>query len=150
MDIWVWWILFSLFILFIELLHSAWIIFWFSLGALAASLLAYFYPTQIAWQVELFFAVSILSLIFLRPFIPFLGGEEKAPLNIRKVIGKEETCVEEINNEKGTGTVKHYGTFWPARSKNGEIIRPGERVRIVDIDELTLIVEPVTKKGREG
>ncbi len=149
METWVWWALFALLILFIELVHFAWIVFWFAVGALAASFLAYFYPTQIVWQVETFFVVSILSLIFLRPLIPFLSEGVRFHSNVQRIVGREELCVEEIDDEKGTGAVRLYGSLWSARSKSGEKIKAGERVKIVGIEDVTLIVEPLKNKPRK-
>ncbi len=62
---------------------------------------------------------------------------------------KPETGWEHIKTDIGTvtktldpeGEVRVEGIIWKARSKNGELIKEGEKIRIVDRQGLTLIVE---------
>ncbi|MEM0161195.1 MAG: NfeD family protein [Thermoplasmata archaeon] len=65
------------------------------------------------------------------------------------IIKKPETGWEHIKTDIGTvtkdlnpeGEIRVEGIIWRARSKNGEQIKEGERVRVVSRDGMTLIVE---------
>ncbi len=104
----VWWAIFALIILLVELVHFSWIIIWFALGAVAASILSYFYPENILLQVELFLFVSIVSLALLRPLTVFVLKSATIRTNVGRIIGKEEVCVEKIDNARSTGAVKLF------------------------------------------
>ena len=49
-------------LLFVELLHRAWMIVWFSLGALSAGIVSIFVPDSLVIQFGIFFVVSAGSL----------------------------------------------------------------------------------------
>lgn len=146
LPMWTKWIIFMFVFLLIELFHRSWIVLWFAIGALTAALAAAF-SDSIDIQFIVFFAASALSLLFGRRLTKrtlFKGAA--TPTNIHAVIGREELCVEEIDNEAATGAVKLFGTEWKARSfKDGVHIDKGQLVKVVGIDGLCLIVEPVPK-----
>ncbi|CAB49572.1 NfeD family protein [Pyrococcus abyssi] len=68
----------------------------------------------------------------------------KASTGREEMIGLTGTVVEELNPE---GMVKVRGELWRARSKFGEKIEKGERIKVVDIEGLTLIV---VREGKGG
>ncbi|AEC51014.1 nfeD protein [Pyrococcus sp. NA2] len=67
----------------------------------------------------------------------------KARTGKEEMIGLVGTVVEDLNPE---GMIKVRGELWKARSKYGRKIEKGEKVRVVDMDGLTLIV---VKEGGE-
>jgi membrane-bound serine protease (ClpP class) len=53
-----------------------------------------------------------------------------------------DMIVGEVGEVRGNGFVFVNGELWQARTPNGEVLRPGERVRVEAMDGLTLVVRP--------
>lgn len=53
-----------------------------------------------------------------------------------------EAIVQEAICPCRPGRVKYRGTFWSARCAEKITLAPGRIVRVIDIDEITLLVEP--------
>ncbi|MGL5060771.1 MAG: NfeD family protein [Microcoleus sp.] len=53
----------------------------------------------------------------------------------------EKAIVEEEIRPGETGRVRYQSSWWPARSEQEIIFNPGEAVRVIAIDNITLIVE---------
>ncbi len=114
---------------------------WFALGALAA-LISSLFGAPVWLQVVWFFAVSILTLVITRPLAKkYLNGKTQAT-NADMVIGEICVVMEPISNLSETGAVKVGGKIWTARSEDGTVFAPGERVKAVRIEGVKLIVAP--------
>lgn len=111
---------------------------WFALGALAA-LLASLCGAPIWLQVVWFFAVSILALIATRPLVKKFNSDI-TPTNADMVIGQTCVVMEPISNLSETGAVKIGGKIWTARSDDGAVFAPGEKVVAIRIEGVKLIV----------
>jgi len=61
---------------------------------------------------------------------------------VLKFIGETATALDEISPEK-EGFVRFHGKHWKARSKT--TVTPGQKVKIIAKEDLTLIVEPIKK-----
>ncbi|WP_324193383.1 NfeD family protein [Nocardia otitidiscaviarum] len=57
----------------------------------------------------------------------------------------QETTIEEAEGERGRARLE--GSWWNVRS-DGPPLRAGQRVRVVDLHELTLVVEPLTPEKK--
>ena len=112
---------------------------WFGLGALAA-LLASLFHAPVWLQVVRFFVVSILALIGTRPLVKKYINNKTQPTNADMVIGQTCVVLEPISNLSETGAVKVGGKIWTARSTDGTVFAPGERVVAVRIEGVKLIV----------
>jgi len=112
---------------------------WFALGALAA-LLASLFHAAVWLQVVWFFAVSILTLWFTRPLVKKFINSKTQPTNADMLIGQTCVVLEPISNLSETGAVKVGGKVWTARSTDGTVFAPGERVVAVRIEGVKLIV----------
>ena len=112
---------------------------WFALGALAA-LIAGLCHAPVWLQVFWFFAVSILTLVVTRPLVKKFINEKTIPTNADMLIGQTCVVLEPISNLSETGAVKVGGKVWTARSKDGTVFAPGERVVAVRIEGVKLIV----------
>jgi membrane protein implicated in regulation of membrane protease activity len=131
-----------------ELLTVSFFLLFFSLGAvvgLVAALLGF----SITVQAVGFLAASVLSMVILRPtFLNrlALGGGESY-LGHRGITGESAVVTEEIE-AGGKGMVRvGSGEFWTARSLYpGEKIERGTKVRVLDTDGLTALVDTVEKK----
>lgn len=112
---------------------------WFALGALAA-LLASLFHAAVWLQVVWFFVISILALVLTRPLVKkFINGKTQ-PTNADMLIGQTCVVLEPISNLSETGAVKVGGKVWTARSTDGTVFAPGERVVAVRIEGVKLIV----------
>ena len=128
-------------LLFVELLHRAWMIVWFSLGALSAGIASIFFPSNLAVQFAVFFTVSAVSLA---TFVYYRHIDEDPPHSIIST-GRKVRCTAEINGT-GEGLVVVDGISFRARSEiPGLLVKPDEWVEVCgfDIDELTALVKPI-------
>ena len=128
-----------------ELLSVSFFLLFFSLGAVAG-LIAASLELGIAAQAVAFVAASALSMAILRPAlmhrISFRGSERYESRNA--VTGKSGVVTDRIE-PGGSGTVRiGSGDFWTARSVYpGQGIEAGARVRVLDTDGITALVEAV-------
>jgi membrane protein implicated in regulation of membrane protease activity len=65
-------------------------------------------------------------------------------LNFSMNFEKEAIVDEEIRPHR-KGRVHFQGTFWPARCLKNVTLTPGEICYVVNIDNITLFVEPATE-----
>jgi membrane-bound serine protease (ClpP class) len=94
---------------------------------------------KISWGV-IITAVCVTSLFFL--FIVGLGikaQRAKPSTGIEGMIGEIGQSISELNPD---GTVRMHGEIWQATSLAG-IIQPGQPVKVIAIQNLTLQVEPI-------
>ena len=112
---------------------------WFALGALAA-LLASLFHAAVWLQVVWFFVISILALVLTRPLVKKFINSKTQPTNADMLIGQTCVVLEPISNLSETGAVKVGGKVWTARSTDGTVFAPGERVVAVRIEGVKLIV----------
>ena len=131
-----------------ELLSVSFFLLFFSLGAVVALVLA-FAELGLAAQAVGFIVASVLSMVVLRPALlnrlALRSGEGYA--GHRGITGESAVVMEAIESG-GKGTVRvGSGEFWTARSLHpGERIEKGTRVRVLDTDGLTALVD--TEGGR--
>ena len=122
---------------------------WFMGGALAA-LIAALCGAELWLQVVLFFAVSILLLLGLRPLSRRLLRQKKVATNADSNIGKEAVVTERIDNLQGRGAVRISGVEWSARSADGSEIERGAVVRVLRIEGVKVCVERAETVNTEG
>ena len=97
---------------------------------------------NVAVQVVLFLAVSIILLIFTRPVVMRMLNKHKTATNAESLIGEQAIVTQTINNLMGRGEVFINGLEWMARSQqDNDTIEKDTVVRILRIDGVKLIVE---------
>ena len=137
----VWFILFVIFVAAEIVTAGALVSIWFCFGALAA-MFAAMAGTSFTIQMVIFIAVSVVLLIFTKPFAKKLLNGRIEATNAPALIGKYGIVTEEINNIEAAGAVKIDGKIWTARSSDErEIIQEGAEVKILDIQGVKLIVK---------
>ena len=128
-----------------ELLSLSFFLLFFSLGALVGLVLAFLGLGLVAQAIG-FVAAAVLSMAVLRPAlmhrISFRGSERYESRN--SITGKSGVVTTSIE-AGGSGTVRiGSGEFWTARSVHPEQqIASGTRVRVLDTDGITALVEAV-------
>ena len=63
------WLIIGVILLFLELVLPGFVLFFFGMGALLASLAAYLFELSLSWQLALFIIASLASLFSLRNVI---------------------------------------------------------------------------------
>lgn len=144
----VWTILGILFI-FIEFFIPGVVIVFFGVGALITALTTWVGLTpSLTLQMVAFIVSSILLLVLLRKYMKktFLGQAKGAAeeINFNMEIGKIVPVIEFIQPGEVGGKVRYQGSNWKAKAS--EPIAPGESVKIIGCDNITLIVEKIKKE----
>lgn len=115
---------------------------WFTLGSLAAFIIA-LCGGSLWLQVVIFIAVSVITLVLTRPLVKKYLNTQIKPTNADRVIGMACRVTEDIDNIAATGAVSVQGKIWTARSKTGQPFKTGDLVRAVAIEGVKLIVIPI-------
>ena len=134
------WLALTAVLLIIEIATLGLTTIWFAGGAVAG-FIASMLGANVVIQAVVFFVVSIVLLIFTRPFAVRYVNSNKTKTNIDGLIGQEALVLEEINNIRETGCARLEGKEWTARSVDDTVI-PADTVVIVErIEGVKLIVK---------
>ena len=139
------WLAALVFFAVIEAVTSALVSVWFIGGALV-SMIAALLGAPIWLQFVLFFAVSAILLLLLRPLAKKYLIPNQTATNAGSNIGKTAVVTERIDNLRGSGAVKIAGVEWSARSVSGEIMEEDTLVRIKAIEGVKVCVEPIKEE----
>ena len=115
---------------------------WFAGGALVAFLMALLGAGKYI-QVGAFFLVSLILLIFTRPFALKYVNQRTVRTNVEGIIGKKARITAAVNNDLAEGTAVVAGQEWTARSADGSIIEPGTMVVVEAVRGVKLIVRKI-------
>ena len=134
------WLAVFVLLIVIELATMGLTTIWFAGGAVAG-FIASMLGVNVVIQAVVFFVVSIVLLIFTRPFAVRYINSNKTKTNIDGLIGQEALVLEEINNIRETGCARLEGKEWTARSVDDTVI-PADTVVIVErLEAVKLIVK---------
>lgn len=120
---------------------------WFIIGAFSA-LISTMCGAPLWMQLVIFFGVSILTLLCVRPLMKKQSQEETVATNADSSIGQIAVVIERVDNIHATGAVKVGSVVWTARSESGAIIEPEALVVVRRIEGVKLYVEPQTAPVR--
>jgi membrane protein implicated in regulation of membrane protease activity len=113
---------------------------WFAVGALVAFLL-YSLGANLIVQFIVFFAVSIILLVFTRPIVTKYLKIGRVKTNVEGLIGERAKVISKINNLNNEGAVKVRGQIWSARTVyDNEEIETDTVVFIKNVVGVKLIV----------
>lgn len=137
------WFLFGIFCLLLEMLLPGFFMFFLGVGAWCAALVALIPAASFSVQILVFLASSLVLLAFLRTRFKqmFQGGVLEGRLDGSAPL--ENTLAEVVAeiNPPAPGKVKCGGTFWQAVSERP--LARGAQVRVLARCNLTLTVEAV-------
>ena len=136
----IWFFLMMLFII-VEANTVAVVSAWFAVGALTAMLVSIL-GGQLWLQVALFFAVSAVLLLSLRPMVRKYFTPKLVKTNVDSVIGMRGPVTERIDNLASCGQVKLGAMVWSARSTSGQPIEAGTVIRVDRIEGVKVFVSP--------
>lgn len=135
------WLGLFILLLVIEIITVGLTTIWFAAGALAA-LAANVLGANLFVQIIIFLAVSIVLLIFTRPWAEQHLNRKRVRTNYESEIGKVIRVTEKVDNLNQTGKSVVDGQEWTVRSKkDGDIFETGALVRVVAVSGVKLIVE---------
>ena len=98
---------------------------------------------MIGVQTVVFFAVSIVFLVLLRPFARNMLKPKIVKTNADALIGTTGVVLTEIDNARAQGQVKLEAMEWTARSTSGEVIPAGAKIRVDRIEGVKVYVSTV-------
>lgn len=113
---------------------------WFAGGALAA-LLVYAIGLGEVWQILIFVVVSLILLLFTRPWALKYFKPHLIKTNYEQIIEDNVVVTEDIDNIRGTGAAVYKGEEWTARAcVDGQTFEKGTIVTVKEIRGVTLYV----------
>lgn len=135
------WLIAALALVIFEIFSATFGAICFAIGAGFSSLAAGL-GLNLTWQVVIFSVVSLLTFIFLRPFMmKFLDRRSKdVKTNADALVGRKALVSERIDSTQHTGRVAVDGDDWKAVSADGSVIEKGTEVEIVKRDSIILTV----------
>ena len=113
---------------------------WFAAGALGA-LITSTLTENLLIQIIVFLALSLVTLLLVRPLAKKFLTPRYQATNADRVIGATALVTEEIDNLKGSGLVNISGQVWTARSAHDVVIQPGREVKVLRIEGVKVFVE---------
>ena len=119
---------------------------WFAIGALTA-FFASLFGASFWIQIILFLVVSLVVLVVYRPLAVKYVNAKRTKTNVDALVGKEAKVTEKIDNLNQTGRVVLNGMDWSARTTIGGTIDVDTIVKVVEVQGVKLIVEPVISEG---
>lgn len=129
-----------------ELMTTSLTLVWFSIGALVLMVLSTFIESIII-QIALFAAISITLLVTFTKYFVDKDKSYKYDTNLQGIEQKTGIVKVEIPSHM-TGIVTLTGEDWTAISNNGEKIEEGQLVKVIRIEGVKLVVEPVNKEEK--
>lgn len=136
------WVIVALLFFIVEIFTTGFAVACFSIGALAAAVVAIF-DVSLAWQLLTFALFSLLSFIFVRPFVlkTFFKPQDGQATNADALLGRQGRVSVDIDPQKGSGRVAIDGDDWKAVSQDGTKIKAGAIVEVVSVDSIILTVK---------
>lgn len=115
---------------------------WMAAAAFLTSIYAWFFPTQYVPQAFIFIVLSIILIIATKPLAKkLIKNHEKT--NADSLIGEIGIVTVSIDSLNLKGQVKVRGQIWSAKTATEEEIPENEKVKIIKIEGVKLVVEPV-------
>lgn len=135
------WLIIGIILFGIEIFTSGFAFICLSIGALTAAIPAYL-GEEFKIELLIFAIATLLSFIIVRPICLKIFARKSTTIetNANAMLGKEVPVIEDIDQAKGTGLIKIYGEIWKAIKEDDQIIKAGDKVKIVKIDSTILTV----------
>lgn len=134
------WIIIALAALFLDMLTSAFLFFWFSLGSIAA-IIAYFLGASLITQVLVFIVVSAVLLAVGYPAVKnTIKRTVPKTLKMEESYINREFLIDEDVIDKAI--MKVDGIYWTVKN-DGEPIKKGDKIIITGIEGNKLVVKKI-------
>ena len=141
----IFWIALIIIFLLVEMITVGLTTIWLAGGAFIAFLLSMIH-TPVAVQIVAFLLVSFVLIYFTRPWATKYINSRRTKTNADSLIGQVIKVTEGIDNAELKGKVIANGIDWSARTADDQQnIEAGKMVRVLRIEGVKLIVEPVNE-----
>ena len=138
----IYWLLLFIILLVIEVLTLGLTTIWFAGGALAAFVVSLILGNMLEVEVAVFIVVSVILLLFTRPWAMRYLNRGTVRTNADSLIGTTVRVTQPVDNILEKGAVQAAGKEWTARSKeDGVTFEEGELAVVSEIRGVKLILE---------
>ncbi len=138
---WQFWLIFGILLLIFEMFTPIMFCLNLAFACFVVAIASYF-GFGLMIQGILFLVISIILLVFLRPFLL----KTKTSTNKHDIIDEKYVNhnAKAINNiTKYSGRIAIYGEEWEARIKEDNVVAVGEEVKIISFTDGLMIVEKI-------
>ena len=142
---WQIWLIIAGFFLILESITTGFLVFWFAVAAII-TMISSFFITSTTVQATIFVFASIVLIFATKPLVKKLTkGSTNIKTNAFSIEGKTAKVILDIDPAEGCGQIKVNGEKWSAKSIDESFISKDTEVKIVKIEGVKAIVEPLTK-----
>jgi membrane protein implicated in regulation of membrane protease activity len=150
---WIVWLIVAGIFAALEVFTPGFVLLWFAVGALVASVLALLGVNSIAIQMIVFLVVSVVMVLasrtILEKFFTRNRGGSKLRSGAETMIGQIGTVVESSRGALNEGAVKIYGSVWTAFPAEGEWpLQEGDSVSVERIEGNSIYVRRTARMAR--
>ena len=139
---WQIWLVISLFFFILEIATTGFLIFWFGVGGLVATLCRLEIKNVIV-QTLIFIVTSTLLTIFTKPLVDkYVKTTNTTKTNAYSVEGKVGKVTKDIEPIEGRGQVIIDGEAWSAKSFDDSFIPKGTEIKVESLNGVKVIVKP--------
>ena len=132
------WLAMAILMSVLELILPGLTTIWFALGSLVMIPLSLL-PIPFVIQVVICLVISVVLLIFTRPFAMKKLKANKEKTNVDALVGKSVLVIKDISKfEKGE--IKVDGIIWTARSDDDTTLKAGEECFLLRVEGATAVV----------
>lgn len=142
---WQIWLIIAGFFLILETITSGFLVFWFAVSALITMLFSFFIVSKTV-QATIFVVLSIVLLFATKPFVKKITKHSaNIKTNAYSIEGQKGKVLIDIDPVEGCGQIKVNGEKWSAKSIDDSFISKDSDVKVIKIDGVKAIVEPIVK-----
>ena len=139
---WQIWLVISLFFFILEIATTAFLIFWFGVGGLIATLCSLVIK-NVKVKTLIFIVTSTLLTIFTKPLVDkYVKTTNTTKTNAYSVEGKVGKVTKDIEPIEGRGQVIIDGEAWSAKSFDDSFIPKGTEIKVESLNGVKVIVKP--------
>jgi membrane protein implicated in regulation of membrane protease activity len=148
-EMWQMWLILAALFIIGEIFTAGFFLFWFGIGAAAASVLAIL-GFGTSWQWGAFVVVSGALFAVSRKFADKFTKDQPPGIGANRFLNKTGVVLEEIDNIKNTGQVRIGKDKWRADSASDEVIQVGELVKVTRLDGTHVVVHVLKEVEEDG
>lgn len=138
----IYWLLLFIILLVIEVITMGLTTIWFAGGALAAFIASLFLGDMVEIEVSVFIVVSVILLLFTRPWAARFLDHKTIRTNADRLVGQRVRVTEAVDNMADRGAATADGKIWTARAeRTEEHFAEGEIAVVKEIRGVKLILQ---------
>ncbi len=149
-NLWLLWLIVAVVAMAVEAVTTALVSVWICAGALVAMVLA-LCGADIIVQIIAMALVTVITfvicMIWIKPRLDERKKRNAQPTNADRYIGSEGVVIKDIDPDNGKGQIKVEGQVWSAKASYA--ISEGTRVKVMALEGVKAVVEPVKDTNRE-